>query len=125
MKKSFRDLDVFNFAVAQAVAIYEITGTFPRPELYGLTAQMRSAAVSVISNIAEGQGRLTPGEWKQFLSQARGSQFEIEAQLMIATRLHYVTDQQSASLGAGIKRTGIALNGLIDYVRNLQRPKSR
>jgi four helix bundle protein len=69
------------------VAIYRLTQEFPREELYGLTSQIRRAAVSVPSNIAEGHGRLNTGEYKQFLGIARGSNFEIQTQLEIARAL--------------------------------------
>jgi len=71
--------------------IYKITRGFPKNELYGLTSQLRRAAVSVPSNIAEGQGRLTPGEFKQFLGHAHGSLFETETQILLAGRLRYLS----------------------------------
>jgi four helix bundle protein len=69
------------------VCVYEITRTFPREELYGLTSQLRRATVSVASNIAEGHGRLTEGEFRQFLSIAQGSTYEVQTQLLVARRL--------------------------------------
>ena len=72
-----------------ATAIYRMTGTFPREELYGLTSQIRRSAVSVASNIAEGQGRLSTGEFRQFLGIARGSNCELQTQLEIARALHF------------------------------------
>lgn len=74
--------------------IYRHTQSFPKDEIYGLTSQLRRAAVSIPSNIAEGQGRLTRGEFKQFLGHARGSAFEVETQLLIAEDLGYL-DRQS------------------------------
>jgi len=94
------------------VTIYEVTEAFPASERYGLQAQMRRAGVSVISNIAEGQGRLTNGEWRQSLSHARGSLYEIEAQLIIARRLHFIEEKDAAKLRAACRRTGKALAGL-------------
>jgi four helix bundle protein len=70
-----------------AVAVYRLTQGFPRDEIYGLTSQMRRAAVSIPSNIAEGHGRLGPNEYKQFLGIARGSNFELQTQLEIARAL--------------------------------------
>jgi len=85
--QSFRDLTVWQRSMQLAVAVYRMTGDFPREELYGLTSQLRRCAVSVPSNIAEGQGRLTTGEFRQFLGIARGSNSELQTQLEIARRL--------------------------------------
>ncbi|MCI0351152.1 MAG: four helix bundle protein, partial [Acidobacteriales bacterium] len=76
-----------------AVQIYELTDNFPRKEIYGLTSQLRRAAVSVTSNIAEGQGRLTTGEFLHFLGQSRGS-LELQTQLAISLELRYISKQQ-------------------------------
>jgi len=81
MARSYRDLLVWQKAKALAVRIYESTEQFPKAETYGLTSQIRRAAVSVPSNIAEGQGRLTPGEFLHFLGQARGSLLELDTQI--------------------------------------------
>jgi four helix bundle protein len=70
-----------------AIEVYRLTEGFPREEIYGLTGQMRRAAVSVSSNIAEGHGRLGPNEYRQFLGVARGSNFELQTQLEIARAL--------------------------------------
>jgi four helix bundle protein len=70
-----------------AVTVYRLTREFPKEETYGLTSQMRRAAVSVPSNIAEGHGRLNTGEYRQFLGVARGSNFELQTQLEIARAL--------------------------------------
>jgi four helix bundle protein len=72
-----------------AIAVYRLTREFPREEIYGLTSQMRRSAVSVPSNIAEGQGRLNPGEFRQFLAIARGSLCELQTQLEIARSLQF------------------------------------
>ena len=119
--KTFENLDAFQAAIDMTVTIYEVTEAFPASERYGLQAQMRRAGVSVISNIAEGQGRLTNGEWRQSLSHARGSLYEIEAQLIIARRLHFIEEKDAAKLRTACRRTGKALAGLITYVRNLER----
>jgi four helix bundle protein len=85
--ESYRDLIAWQKAMDLVTAIYRVTGSFPREELYGLTSQLRRAAVSVPSNIAEGQARFSRKEFHHFLSQARGSLVEIETQLMIAENL--------------------------------------
>lgn len=69
------------------MSIYALTRTFPNEELYGLTSQLRRASVSVASNIAEGRGRGTEGEFRQFLSIAQGSIYEVQTQLLVAKRL--------------------------------------
>jgi four helix bundle protein len=86
--QSFRDLVVWQRAMQLTVAIYRLTKEFPREELYGLSSQIRRSAVSVPSNIAEGQGRFTVGEFKQFLGIARGSNFEVQTQLELARALN-------------------------------------
>jgi len=87
MAQSFRELLVWQRSIQLTVAIYRLTREFPREEIYGLTGQIRRSAVSVPSNIAEGQGRLTSGEFRQFLGVARGSNFEVQTQLEIARAL--------------------------------------
>ena len=129
---TFEDLKVFQRALDLSVEIYEQTDNFPRREMYGLTAQLRGAAVSIVSNLGEGQGRLTLGEWRQFLSHARGSLFEVQAQLLVAKRLHYLNDEQASALRTRAAEVGRLLAGLIRYVRqrelatsNKQRATSR
>ena len=89
MAEGFRDLIVWQRAVQMTVATYKLTGGFPREELYGLTSQMRRAGVSVASNIAEGWGRQSDGEYKHFLGMARGSNLELQTQLVIAMELGF------------------------------------
>lgn len=89
MVQSFRDLMVWQRSIQLTVAIYRITQSFPREEVYGLASQIRRSAVSVPSNIAEGQGRLTTGEFGQFLGIARGSNCEVQTQLEITRALGY------------------------------------
>jgi four helix bundle protein len=87
---NFRNLRVWQLARVLARDIYSETKNFPREEMYGLTQQMRRASISVLCNIAEGQGRSTHAEARRFAVIARGSLFEIEAQLVIAADLHYI-----------------------------------
>jgi four helix bundle protein len=89
MVQSFRDLIVWQRSMQLTVAIYRLTQNFPREEIYGLTSQIRRSAVSVPSNIAEGQGRRSTGEFKQFLGIARGSNAELQTQLEIARSLGF------------------------------------
>ena len=94
MARTYRDLLVWQKAKALAVEIYRKTQDFPSAEKYGLTNQLRRAGVSVASNIAEGQGRLTKGEFRQFLGHARGSVLELDTQLAIALELGYLQKAQ-------------------------------
>jgi four helix bundle protein len=89
MGDSYRDLVVWQRAIQMTVAIYRLSAGFPKDEMYGLTSQLRRAAVSVASNIAEGYGRGSRGEYKQFLGMARGSICEVQTQLTIARELDY------------------------------------
>jgi four helix bundle protein len=84
---SYRDLIAWQRAVELSVKIYKLTGDFPLEEIYGITAQMRRAAVSIASNIAEGYGRNSRSEYRHFLGVARGSTLELQTQLAIAKKL--------------------------------------
>ena len=111
--KHYQQLIAWQKAIALVTEIYSATRSFPRDEIYGLTSQIRRAAVSVPSNIAEGQGRATRGEFLQFLGHARGSLCELETQTVIAANLHYLTDDQSDALSSSITEVGRILSGLI------------
>jgi four helix bundle protein len=89
--RDFRDLEVWQKAMDLVVETYRVTRSFPSEERYGLTAQVRRAAVSVPSNIAEGRGRFGLGGFLYHLSVATGSLMELETQLLIAERLEYLT----------------------------------
>jgi four helix bundle protein len=87
MAQDYRDLIVWQKAVDLTVCVYQLTRAFPRDEVYGLISQMRRAAVSVASNIAEGRGRLNAGEFRQSLGFAQGSIYELQTQILVARRL--------------------------------------
>ena len=89
MAKSYRELLVWQKSIQLTVMVYQLSKTFPREEIYGLTSQMRRCAVSIPSNIAEGAGRLNTPEFRQFLGIARGSSFELQTQLTIAKELGF------------------------------------
>jgi four helix bundle protein len=93
--------------------IYRVTRTFPRDEAYSLTGQLRRAAVSVPSNLAEGQARYSRCEFYRFLQVARGSMAEIETQIEIAVTLDYLTPASARSLLCKTAELGGILNGLI------------
>ena len=115
--ESYRDLIVWQKAMALAVAIYEQTRTFPREEAYGLTSQLRRAAVSVPSNIAEGQGRTTTNDFLRFLGIAAGSLQEMETQLILAARLGYLAEPNQAQLLDQCREVARLLQGLINSLR--------
>jgi four helix bundle protein len=89
---SYQDLLAWQKAMELITEVYRETLGFPPEELYGLTSQMRRAAVYIASNIAEGQGRLTKGEFIQFLGNARGSLLELETQVLVAKNLQYLDE---------------------------------
>jgi four helix bundle protein len=97
--------------------IYRASTDFPRHELYGLTSQIRLAAVSVPSNIAEGAGRITKGEFIQSIGHARGSLLEIETQLIVARRLGYLESNRTEALLETANEVGKLANGLFRSLR--------
>jgi four helix bundle protein len=97
--------------------VYRTTKTFPKEELYTLTSQLRRAAVSVPSNIAEGKGRSSEKDLIQFLNYSRGSLFEIETQIALARRLGYLNAEHAARLLQQTARVGQLLNGLLRFFR--------
>ena len=94
------------------VVLYEVTVEFPDHEKYGLTSQLRRAGVSIPSNIAEGQGRQTNGEFRNFLSIAKGSLAEVETQLLLAERLSFIHTDQATSILERTAEIGRLINGL-------------
>ena len=94
MINSHRDLHVWQRAIQLSIATYKLTASFPKEEIYGLTSQLRRASVSVPSNIAEGYGRGSRRDYKQFLCIARGSNLEVQTQLLIAQELHFADTPQ-------------------------------
>jgi len=93
MAQDYHELIVWQRAIELTVCIYKLTRSFPKEELYGLISQMRRASVSVASNIAEGRGRITPGEFRQFLGLAQGSTYELQTQLLVARKLGMGSDE--------------------------------
>jgi four helix bundle protein len=98
MVQSYRDLVAWNKAMELVTEIYRVTRNFPKEELFGLMSQLRRAAVSIPSNIAEGKGRLSKGEFRQFLGNARGSLAEVETQILIAQNLSYLDEPETNRL---------------------------
>jgi four helix bundle protein len=104
--------------MALVLEVYRCTQAFPKTETYGLTSQLRRAAVSVPSNIAEGQARLSSGEFRQFLGNARGSLMEVETQITIAQELAYLDGGEAENLLAVTAEVGRILNGLLTSLPN-------
>ncbi|MGA2904047.1 MAG: four helix bundle protein [Candidatus Korobacteraceae bacterium] len=120
--KKYQQLIAWQKAIDLVSDVYSLTSAFPRDEIYGLTSQLRRAAVSIPSNIAEGQGRATKGEFIQFLCHARGSLYEVETQIVIGRNLGYLTLEQQQSISEALGELARILNGLI---ASLQQKQSR
>ncbi len=99
-----------------SVAVYRLTERFPKQEMYGLTSQLQRASVSVASNIAEGRGRLTPGEFRQFLGMAQGSNYEVQTQLAIVRKLGFLKPELLAEAEGLSIEVGRMLSSLIATV---------
>lgn len=113
MGRSYRDLVAWQKSMDLVTAIYRATAAFPKDELFGITSQLRRAAVSIPSNIAEGQGRLGGREFRFFLGQARGSLMEVETQLQISANLGYLEKEQTRRLLQSCAEIGRVVNGLL------------
>jgi four helix bundle protein len=123
--QSFRDLLVWQRAMDFVEAIYKVTATFPRDERFGLTAQIRRAAVSIPSNIGEGKRRKRRGPLLNHLDIALGSQGEVEVQLEIAKRVGFLKPSDYRRLAAQIDEIGRMLNGLITSLQPQDQDESR
>ena len=110
-----RDLMVWQRAMKLVKDIYRVSDQFPRREIYGLASQIRRAAVSVPSNLAEGASRNSRGEFRQFIGTARGSLAEVETQLEIARDLGYLPVQNAQELLREVDEISRMLAGLRDW----------
>lgn len=117
MSYRYQDLIAWQKARTFACEVYRVTEHFPKTEMYGLTSQLRRAAVSVASNIAEGQGRLTKGEFGHFVGQARGSLLEAETQLSIAVNLNFLNEREFNALQQMSSDVRKLVSGLIESMR--------
>ena len=124
MPQDFRDLTVWHKAIDLTVCIYSLTQKFPKEETYGLAAQLRRAAVSVASNIAEGRGRLNHAEFRQFLGVALGSTFEIQTQLVVAGRLKMGNEAIITEATALSNEVSKMLTAFIQKLGSKQKAKS-
>jgi four helix bundle protein len=117
MAQHFKDLVVWQKAMDLVTEIYKVTDDFPKREVYSLTDQIRRAAVSIPSNIAEGQAHYSHREFLHFLRHSAGSLAELETQLLIAERLEYTDQPTIANLLQRVHEVGRILNGLIASLR--------
>lgn len=117
MGESYHDLIVWQKAMALVTDVYRATDSFPAREIYGITNQVRRAAVAIASDIAEGKGRISKKEYVQMLARARGSTFEVQTQLEISRNLGFLTNQHAVDLETKAAEVGRLLNGLITRLR--------
>ena len=109
-------LEAWNQAVELVTEVYRKTDSFPKEERYGLTSQIRRAAVSIPANIAEGAARFSSREFARFLSNAQGSASELETELLIAHRLGYLDETNFSDLISQLERIGRLITGLSKHV---------
>jgi four helix bundle protein len=119
--KYFRDLLVWQRSMQLARDVYAATNSFPKQEVFGLTSQMRRAAVSVPSNIAEGHGRISDKSFRIFLTQARGSLFELETQLQLSTDIGYSQPVAAEKLMQECQEIARMLNGLLNTLKEKEK----
>ena len=111
--RSYQDLVAWHKAMDLVAEIYRLSVTFPKEEVFGLTSQLRRAAVSIPSNIAEGQAKSSRGEFQLYLGHARDSLAELETQIMIARNLNYLSETEAVGLLEQAAEVGRILNGLL------------
>ena len=115
MSGKYQDLKVWQLSMDLVVRVYELTHDFPDRELYGLVSQMRRAAVSISSNIAEGKGRTSNKELGHFLSNARGSICELETQILLSVRLGFVSHAKAKEPLDTLTEVARMLSGLMSF----------
>ena len=111
-------LEVWSRAVDFVTAIYRMMDGFPKEEKFGLTSQVRRAAVSIPANIAEGAARESPKEFAHFLSNAQGSASELATELLIAHRLRFMSEKDYSELNSELDNIGRMIFGLSQHVKN-------
>ena len=116
MGRTYRELLVWQKSMQPLTKIYRLTTTYPRQEIYGLVSQMRRAAVSIPSNLAEGQARYHPRDFLRFIGHARGSLVELETQIMISTELGYCSKEVSNLMLEQTAHKGALINNLYSAV---------
>jgi len=118
MTGSFRDLKVWQKSVELTVLVYRFTNAFPKEETFGLTSQMRRASISIASNIAEGSARGTPRDFRQFVKLARGSNCELQTQLVIVRELRMGDSALCDELEGRTHEIGRMLSSLSKYLNS-------
>jgi four helix bundle protein len=118
-------LEAWNKAVELVTDIYKSTEAFPKEERYGLTSQIRRAAVSIPANIAEGAGCYSKREFAHFLSNAQGSASELETELIISNRLNYLDETTYSRLIEQLERIGRLITGLSKHVGSSSQTATR
>jgi four helix bundle protein len=124
MSNTYRDLKVWQKSIDLVELIYRVTAAFPTSEMYGLSSQMRRAAVSIPSNVAEGWGRRSRRDYSRFVLVARGSNDELQTQLVIAERLGFGESGQYAGANALSDEIGKMLSGLHQFLQTPRRKAS-
>ena len=116
MSGTYEDLHAWRLGMDLIVEVYQQSLAWPRDERFGLTSQIRRAAISIPSNIAEGKGRASDREFVKFLYYARGSLYEVQTQVKVARHLDYLTESAAQALEKRAAEVGTVLNGLIQAV---------
>ena len=114
--RSYRDLKVWQRGIELVKQVYALTRSFPQFENYGLADQLRRSAVSVPSNIAEGQARQHTGEFRHFLHMALGSAAAVDTQIIIAQQLGYISEEEAANVDACITEIRKMCHSLIAHL---------
>lgn len=123
--KGYKDLIVWQRAVKFVVEVYKVTGGFPREEMYGLTSQIRRSAVSIPSNIAEGQARNSPRAFASHLNIALGSAAELETQLIVSQQVGFLSQSDLERLTAELMEIVRMLHGLLNTQREKMSKEER
>jgi len=116
MAKMYENLDAWKEATNLAVKIYQVTKNFPKEEIFGITSQLRRASISISTNIAEGAGRKSRKDFKQFVHIASGSLNEVESVLHICFRLNLITGDSYKELNDSTERLARLIGGLLKYL---------
>jgi len=120
-----KDLNVWNEAIELVTDIYKMTRSFPKDEQYGLISQIRRAAVSIPSNIAEGSARSSRKEFIQFLNISMGSAVELETQVIISKNLGYITEELFQKISDKVNKISKMVQGLIKSIKSKNQEKSK